>query len=79
METDIVVDHYKEEGSGDGSPAGDRLSEKEVEDLMAWMRNALGTRVTNVKVRLSWPSVTAQLAASPALKGWPGGRSPSSC
>nr|XP_036870271.1 heat shock protein 75 kDa, mitochondrial [Manis javanica] len=52
VETDIVVDHYKEEGSGDGSPAGDRLSEKEVEDLMAWMRNALGTRVTNVKVTL---------------------------
>ena len=33
--------------------AGDRLSEKETEDLMAWMRNALGSRVTDVKVRLS--------------------------
>ena len=31
--------------------AGDHLSEKETEDLMAWMRNALGSRVTNVKVR----------------------------
>lgn len=33
--------------------ADDRLSEKEVEDLMAWMRNVLGSRVTNVKVRSS--------------------------
>lgn len=31
--------------------AGERLSEKETEELMAWMRNALGSRVTNVKVR----------------------------
>lgn len=31
--------------------ADDRLSEKEMEDLTAWMRNALGSRVTNVKVR----------------------------
>lgn len=34
--------------------ADDRLSEKETEDLMAWMRNALGSRVTNVKVRPPW-------------------------
>uniref|UniRef100_A0A667IJH3 Heat shock protein 75 kDa, mitochondrial n=1 Tax=Lynx canadensis TaxID=61383 RepID=A0A667IJH3_LYNCA len=52
VETDIVVDHYKEEKLEDGSPASDRLSEKETEDLMAWMRNALGSRVTNVKVTL---------------------------
>ncbi|XP_065747935.1 heat shock protein 75 kDa, mitochondrial [Phocoena phocoena] len=52
VETDIVVDHYKEEKFEDSSPAGDRLSEKETEDLMAWMRNALGSRVTNVKVTL---------------------------
>lgn len=32
------------------SPAGERLTEKEAEDLMAWMRNALGSRVTGVKV-----------------------------
>lgn len=31
-------------------PAGERLTEKEAEDLMAWMRNALGSRVTGVKV-----------------------------
>lgn len=48
--------------------AGDRLSEKETEDLMAWMRNALGSRVTNVKVRPSGdrpprPSGTSQLPA----------------
>ncbi|XP_036165676.1 heat shock protein 75 kDa, mitochondrial isoform X2 [Myotis myotis] len=52
VETDIVVDHYKEEKFEDKSPADDRLSEKEMEDLMAWMRNALGSRVTNVKVTL---------------------------
>lgn len=50
VETDIVVDHYKEEKFEDTSPADERLSEKETEDLMAWMRNALGSRVTNVKV-----------------------------
>uniref|UniRef100_A0A4X1VTK1 Heat shock protein 75 kDa, mitochondrial n=1 Tax=Sus scrofa TaxID=9823 RepID=A0A4X1VTK1_PIG len=52
VETDIVIDHYKEEKFEDSSPAGDRLSEEEMEDLMAWMRNALGSRVTNVKVTL---------------------------
>ena len=31
-------------------PAAERLTEKEAEDLMAWMRNALGSRVTGVKV-----------------------------
>lgn len=53
VETDIVVDHYKEEKFEDGSPAAERLSEEETEELMAWMRNVLGSRVTNVKVRLS--------------------------
>ncbi|XP_014444763.1 heat shock protein 75 kDa, mitochondrial [Tupaia chinensis] len=52
VETDIVVDHYKEEKFEDRSPAGERLSEEETEELMAWMRNALGSRVTNVKVTL---------------------------
>nr|XP_044986147.1 heat shock protein 75 kDa, mitochondrial [Jaculus jaculus] len=52
VETDIVVDHYKEEKFEDTSPGGERLSEKETEELMAWMRNALGSRVTNVKVTL---------------------------
>uniref|UniRef100_A0A2K6P466 Heat shock protein 75 kDa, mitochondrial n=1 Tax=Rhinopithecus roxellana TaxID=61622 RepID=A0A2K6P466_RHIRO len=52
VETDIVVDHYKEEKFEDGSPAAERLSEKETEELMAWMRNVLGSRVTNVKVTL---------------------------
>lgn len=35
------------------SAAGERLSEKETEELMAWMRNILGSRVANVKVRPS--------------------------
>ncbi|XP_077841528.1 heat shock protein 75 kDa, mitochondrial isoform X4 [Macaca mulatta] len=52
VETDIVVDHYKEEKFEDGSPAAERLSEEETEELMAWMRNVLGSRVTNVKVTL---------------------------
>uniref|UniRef100_H0XA61 Heat shock protein 75 kDa, mitochondrial n=1 Tax=Otolemur garnettii TaxID=30611 RepID=H0XA61_OTOGA len=52
VETDIVVDHYKEEKFEDGSQAGEYLSEKETEELMAWMRNVLGSRVTNVKVTL---------------------------
>lgn len=30
--------------------AAERLTDVEAEDLMAWMRNALGTRVTGVKV-----------------------------
>ncbi|XP_076998090.1 heat shock protein 75 kDa, mitochondrial isoform X2 [Tamandua tetradactyla] len=52
VETDIVVDHYKEEKFEGESPAGERLSDKETEDLMAWMRNALGPRITSVKVTL---------------------------
>ncbi|XP_074136089.1 heat shock protein 75 kDa, mitochondrial isoform X1 [Sminthopsis crassicaudata] len=52
VETDIVVDHYKEEKFEESSQATERLSEKEAEDLTAWIRNALGTRITNVKVTL---------------------------
>ncbi|NXP41806.1 TRAP1 protein, partial [Leiothrix lutea] len=53
VETDIVVDHFKEEKFEETRPAGERLTEKEAEDLMAWMRNALGSRVTGVKVDFS--------------------------
>ncbi|XP_071976258.1 heat shock protein 75 kDa, mitochondrial [Engystomops pustulosus] len=60
VETDIVVDHYKEEKFEDGRPAADRLAEKESEDLMAWMRNGLGTRVSNIKV-------TPRLDTHPAM------------
>ncbi|XP_072273706.1 heat shock protein 75 kDa, mitochondrial [Pyxicephalus adspersus] len=59
VETDIVVDHYKEEKFED-STASDKLSEKEAEDLMAWMRNGLGTRVANIKV-------TPRLDTHPAM------------
>ncbi|XP_051692241.1 heat shock protein 75 kDa, mitochondrial [Oryctolagus cuniculus] len=52
VETDIVVDHYKEEKFEDTSPAEARLSDKEAEELVAWMRNALGSRVADVKVTL---------------------------
>ncbi|KAM3916303.1 heat shock protein 75 kDa, mitochondrial [Leptodactylus fuscus] len=60
VETDIVVDHYKEEKFEDTRPASDKLTEKESEDLMAWMRNGLGTRVTNIKV-------TPRLDTHPAM------------
>ncbi|XP_073504361.1 heat shock protein 75 kDa, mitochondrial [Phyllobates terribilis] len=60
VETDIVVDHYKEEKFEDGRAASDKLSEKESEDLMAWMRNGLGTRVSNIKV-------TPRLDTHPAM------------
>ncbi|NWS75336.1 TRAP1 protein, partial [Crotophaga sulcirostris] len=52
VETDIVVDHYKEEKFEESQPAAERLTEKEAEDLMAWMRNALGSRVTGIKVTM---------------------------
>ncbi|KFQ20832.1 hypothetical protein N332_12455, partial [Mesitornis unicolor] len=60
VETDIVVDHYKEEKFEESCPAAERLTEKEAEDLMAWMRNALGSRVTGVKV-------TTRLDTYPAM------------
>ncbi|XP_074866460.1 heat shock protein 75 kDa, mitochondrial [Carettochelys insculpta] len=60
VETDIVVDHYKEEKFEESCPAAERLTEKEAEELMAWMRNALGSRVANVKV-------TPRLDTHPAM------------
>uniref|UniRef100_A0A8D0HCS6 Heat shock protein 75 kDa, mitochondrial n=1 Tax=Sphenodon punctatus TaxID=8508 RepID=A0A8D0HCS6_SPHPU len=60
VETDIVVDHYKEEKFEESCPAAERLTEKEAEELMAWMRNALGSRITNVKV-------TPRLDTHPAM------------
>ncbi|KAG7267963.1 hypothetical protein CRUP_011925 [Coryphaenoides rupestris] len=60
VETDIVVDHYKEEKYQDSKPASERLSEEQAEDLMAWMRNCLSTRVTNIKV-------TPRLDTHPAM------------
>ncbi|CAJ0957469.1 unnamed protein product [Ranitomeya imitator] len=62
VETDIVVDHYKEEKFEDSRAASDKLGEKESEDLMAWMRNGLGTRVTNIKV-----THTPRLDTHPAM------------
>ncbi|MBN3305123.1 TRAP1 protein, partial [Amia calva] len=60
VETDIVVDHYKEEKYEDSKPASERLSEQQSEELMAWMRNVLGQRVTNIKV-------TPRLDTHPAM------------
>uniref|UniRef100_A0A2K5F8F8 Histidine kinase/HSP90-like ATPase domain-containing protein n=1 Tax=Aotus nancymaae TaxID=37293 RepID=A0A2K5F8F8_AOTNA len=67
VETDTIVDHYKEEKFKDGSPAAERLSEKETEDFMAWMRNMLGSRVTNVKQLARNQAERAQLL-QPALE-----------
>ncbi|XP_059510031.1 heat shock protein 75 kDa, mitochondrial [Stegostoma tigrinum] len=60
VETDIVVDHYKEEKFEDNRPASERLSESESEELVAWMRNALGERVANIKL-------TPRLDTHPAM------------
>uniref|UniRef100_A0A667YCN3 Heat shock protein 75 kDa, mitochondrial n=1 Tax=Myripristis murdjan TaxID=586833 RepID=A0A667YCN3_9TELE len=60
VETDIVVDHYKEEKFQDSKPASERLTEEQAEDLIAWMKNVLGPRVTNIKV-------TPRLDTHPAM------------
>ncbi|XP_058013322.1 heat shock protein 75 kDa, mitochondrial isoform X2 [Ahaetulla prasina] len=60
VETDIAVDHYKEEKFEEGHSAENRLGSQVVEDLLAWMRNALGSRITAVKV-------TPRLDSHPAM------------
>lgn len=60
VETDIAVDHYKEEKFEESHSAENCLSSQEVEDLLAWMRNALGSRVAAVKV-------TPRLDSHPAM------------
>ncbi|XP_067912770.1 heat shock protein 75 kDa, mitochondrial [Heterodontus francisci] len=60
VETDIVVDHYKEEKYEESRPVTERLSESEAEGLVAWMRNVLGERVTNIKL-------TPRLDTHPAM------------
>uniref|UniRef100_A0AAQ5YHH4 Heat shock protein 75 kDa, mitochondrial n=1 Tax=Amphiprion ocellaris TaxID=80972 RepID=A0AAQ5YHH4_AMPOC len=60
VETDIVVDHYKEEKFEDSKPASERLSQEEADDLMSWMKTSLGPRVTNIKL-------TPRLDTHPAM------------
>ncbi|XP_066498674.1 heat shock protein 75 kDa, mitochondrial [Hoplias malabaricus] len=60
VETDIVVDHYKEEKFQDRKPESEKLTEQEAEHLMAWMKNSLGQKVTNIKV-------TPRLDTHPAM------------
>ncbi|XP_077590135.1 heat shock protein 75 kDa, mitochondrial [Stigmatopora nigra] len=60
VETDIVVDHYKEDKFEDGTPADQRLTQEQADDLTAWMKNALGSRITNVKL-------TPRLDTHPAM------------
>lgn len=60
VETDIVVDHYKEEKFEDSKPASERLTQEQADDLIAWMKNALGPRVTNIKL-------TPRLDTHPAM------------
>ncbi|KAL6102919.1 trap1 [Pungitius sinensis] len=59
-ETDIVVDHYKEEKFEDTKPASERLTQDQADDLLSWMKNALGPRVTNIKL-------TPRLDTHPAM------------
>ncbi|XP_013865550.1 heat shock protein 75 kDa, mitochondrial [Austrofundulus limnaeus] len=60
VETDIVVDHYKEEKFEDAKPASERLTQEQADDLIAWMKNVLGPRVSNVKL-------TPRLDTHPAM------------
>uniref|UniRef100_A0A1A7WUD0 Heat shock protein 75 kDa, mitochondrial n=1 Tax=Iconisemion striatum TaxID=60296 RepID=A0A1A7WUD0_9TELE len=60
VETDIVVDHYKEEKFEDSTPETERLTQEQADDLMAWMKNTLGPRVTNIKL-------TPRLDTHPAM------------
>ncbi|XP_003450104.1 heat shock protein 75 kDa, mitochondrial [Oreochromis niloticus] len=60
VETDIVVDHYKEEKYEDSKPASERLTQEQADDLMVWMKNSLGPRVTNIKL-------TPRLDTHPAM------------
>ncbi|XP_048349160.1 heat shock protein 75 kDa, mitochondrial [Sphaerodactylus townsendi] len=59
VETDIVVDHYKEE-KFEESQSAEHLSSQDTEGLLAWMRNALGSRVSSIKV-------TPRLDTHPAM------------
>lgn len=84
VETDIVVDHFKEEKFEESKPgllpslipclkslssqgtclclwlswfvscsaASERLTQEQADDLLSWMKNVLGSRVANVKVRV---------------------------
>uniref|UniRef100_A0AAR2JEG0 Heat shock protein 75 kDa, mitochondrial n=1 Tax=Pygocentrus nattereri TaxID=42514 RepID=A0AAR2JEG0_PYGNA len=60
VETDIVVDHYKEEQFPDSKPESERLTEQQAENLITWMRNCLCQKVTNIKV-------TPRLDTHPAM------------
>ncbi|TMS15167.1 Heat shock protein 75 kDa, mitochondrial [Larimichthys crocea] len=59
-ETDIVVDHYKEEKFEETKPASERLTQEQADDLISWMKNSLGPRVTNIKL-------TPRLDTHPAM------------
>ncbi|XP_060116696.1 heat shock protein 75 kDa, mitochondrial [Heteronotia binoei] len=59
VETDIVVDHYKEE-KFEESHSEENLSSQDAEGLLAWMRNVLGSRVAAIKV-------TPRLDTHPAM------------
>ncbi|XP_068605610.1 heat shock protein 75 kDa, mitochondrial [Brachionichthys hirsutus] len=60
VETDIVVDHYKEEKFEDSKPAAERLTQEQTDGLIPWMKNALGSRVANIKL-------TPRLDTHPAM------------
>uniref|UniRef100_H3CNJ8 Heat shock protein 75 kDa, mitochondrial n=1 Tax=Tetraodon nigroviridis TaxID=99883 RepID=H3CNJ8_TETNG len=57
---DIVVDHNKEEKFEEHKPASERLTQEQADDLISWMKNALGPRVANIKL-------TPRLDTHPAM------------
>uniref|UniRef100_A0A3Q3WL54 Heat shock protein 75 kDa, mitochondrial n=1 Tax=Mola mola TaxID=94237 RepID=A0A3Q3WL54_MOLML len=60
VETDIVVDHFKEEKFEESKPASERLTQEQADNLLSWMKNVLGSRVANVKL-------TPRLDTHPAM------------
>uniref|UniRef100_A0A8C4NAI9 TNF receptor-associated protein 1 n=1 Tax=Eptatretus burgeri TaxID=7764 RepID=A0A8C4NAI9_EPTBU len=60
VETDIAVDHFKEEKFEHLMPESERLAEKDAEELMSWIKTVLADKITNVKV-------TARLDRHPAM------------
>uniref|UniRef100_A0AAJ7WKS5 Heat shock protein 75 kDa, mitochondrial n=1 Tax=Petromyzon marinus TaxID=7757 RepID=A0AAJ7WKS5_PETMA len=56
VETDIVVDHYKENPHPQPhhahSPASDSLTEEQSRDLIGWMKGILGNQVSDIRVTL---------------------------
>uniref|UniRef100_A0A2K5R2R9 Uncharacterized protein n=1 Tax=Cebus imitator TaxID=2715852 RepID=A0A2K5R2R9_CEBIM len=72
VETDIIVDHYKEWKFKDGSPAAERLSEKETEDLMMGAARHFCTCSSWPRPRRSEHSSCSRCwRSTPGILAWP--------